>query len=545
MLRWFFHKKRQYILVVILLIFLLSLPSLSILFYSFSSLAEFQNLPFAIFLHYLKQTLFLCLGVCFFSALLGIAQALFVVFFDFKGKKFLEWALVLPFLFPPYILAYLYTDFFEYSGIFQSFLRELFGWQSKADYWFPQIRGIGGAIFVLTLSFYPYLYLIVRSAMLKQSAVLLQAGQLLGYNFWQNFYRLILPIVKKSIFLGLIVILIHCLHDFGAVEHFSVYTLSLGIFDLWLNRGNLPSAAILSSMLMVFFLFVVLLENKINPKNKKIEADNLYTGKKKEFPPYLDYIIVSICFLPVFFGFLFPVGILLFYAFSNYSSLLEIDFWVALLNTLKVATLATLITLCISFLLAYNAQKIENKKVDSLTTATVLSYALPGTVLSIGFILLNHQLDQWLNLLWGSFFGNNIGLVFSGSLITLIFAYAIKFCALSQSIFGESLTGITPSLDASGRNLGYRNFRILKNIYLPILNKEIVTVFLILFVEIVRELPLTLILRPIGFDTLAIYLYQFASDEMIEKTAVASLFILAISAIPVVLIGYSIKKNKH
>ena len=146
----------------------------------------------------------------------------------------------LPLGFPPYILAYLLQIFLN-SWNFQSFLREFFGWQSKADYWFPQIRGMGGAIFVLTLSFYPYLYLIVRNAMLQQSATLLQAGQLLGYNFWQNFYRLILPVSKKSIFLGLIVILIHCLHDFGAVEHFSVYTLSLGIFDLWLNRGNLPS----------------------------------------------------------------------------------------------------------------------------------------------------------------------------------------------------------------------------------------------------------------------------------------------------------------
>ena len=309
---------------------------------------------------------------------------------------------------------------------------------------------------------------------------------------------MILPVVKKSIFLGLIVILVHCLHDFGAVEHFSIYTLSLGIFDLWLNRGDLPSATTLSSVLMFVFLFVVLLENKINPKTQKIETNNLYTGNKKEFSPCLSYVVGGICFLPVFFGFLLPIGILLFYAFSNYSSLLETDFWIALLNSFKIATLAAFITLCISFLLAYFRRKIENKNIDSLATITILSYALPGTVLSIGFILLTRQLDQWLNLLWGGVFGNSVGLVFSGSLVILIFAYSVKFCALSQSIFGESLTGITPSLDASGRNLGYRNFRILKNIYLPILNKEIITIFLILFVEIVRELPLTLILRPIG-----------------------------------------------
>ena len=163
MKHWFFYKKRHYILVVILLIFFLSLPSLSIFFYSFSSAEKLQNLPFAILLQYLRQTFFLSLGVCFFSALLGITQALFVVFFDFKGKKFLEWALILPFLFPPYILAYLYTDFFEYAGIFQSFLREFFGWQSKADYWFPQIRGMGGAIFVLTLSFFFPVYRLFAS----------------------------------------------------------------------------------------------------------------------------------------------------------------------------------------------------------------------------------------------------------------------------------------------------------------------------------------------------------------------------------------------
>lgn len=542
MFNWIKFKNRHYKFIILLIISLVTFPSLKLLFNGLSDITAYKNIPLTIVWEYLKQTFWLCLGVSFFTNVLGITFSILIVFFEFKGKKILEWALILPFMFPAYILAYIYTDFFEYSGFLQTFLREIFGWQSKADYWFPEIRGMGGAIFTLSICFYPYIYIITRSAFYNQSTAIIQTGQLLGKNFIQTLLLLILPLTKKSIFLGLIIVVVHCIQDFGTVEYFSVYTISLGIYDLWLNRGDFATASLLSSILMLGIFSLVLMETKLTPKTKNIENQYLYLGQLKQFTPFVSYLLGIFCFIPVILGFLLPSTILIFYTIQNYTILQKLFFWQIAFNSIKVAFLATSITLFLSFIVTYIWQKL-NRSFDFVCKSTILGYSLPSTVLAIGIILATTSLDYFINNIWKYFFDYQLGLLFSGSILILILAYTIKFFVIPQSIFVNSIELVTPSIDASGRNLGYYNFRIVKNIYLPIMNKGTISAALILFVEIIKELPISLILRPVGFENLATYLYQFASDEMIEKAAAVALFIILIGSIPLILLCLSLIKT--
>ena len=539
MLHFIVYKNRHFKIIITLLALLIALPSLWLLFNGLWYIPTLMTLNKIILWEYIKQTFWLCLAVSFFSLLLGIFSSLLVTFFEFKGRKFLEWALILPFMFPAYILAYFYTDFFEYSGFLQEFLRKLFSWQTKADYWFPEIRGMGGAIFTLTLALYPYVYIITRNNFSTYSETILQSGQLLGKSFWQNLFSLILPLSKKSIFLSFIIIIVHCLQDFGTVEYFSIYTFSLGIYDLWLNRGNFTGATALASILMLGVLFLVLLENKIAPQNYNINHKHIYQGRRIKLGAFQSSLAVIFCSSLIIIGFILPASLVIYYSFLNYTTFTQVLFWQALFSSLQLAILATFFIIALSFILAYMRQRANATYCNIVFKTTILGYALPGTVLAIGIVLVTTKLDIWLN----NFFPNSqLGLLFSASIITIIFAYLARFFVIPQSIFGNSMLLVTPSLDGSGRNLGYANFRILKNIYLPIINKGVLSAFLILFVEIIKELPLTLILRPLEFETLATLLYQFASDEMVEKAAVIALAIVLISSLPVLFICLTIRK---
>ena len=543
MFTWIVTKKRHYKFLVFAFLFFLSLPSWNIFLAGLRYLQQgkfFQS----IFLVYLQQTIVLGIGVCVLSLILGLVSAIFVTFFEFPARKVLEWGLILPFVLPSYILAYIYTDFLEYAGFLQTSLRGVFGWQSQDDYWFFQIRSMSGAIFVLSFSLYPYLYLVVRRALANQSETILQSGQLLGYNFLQNIFYLLLPLAKKSIFLGLVVVLVHAIHDFGVVEYFSVYTLSLGIYDLWFQRGDFLAASYLSSLVICVLFFLVLLDVYLNLGVQGLTSNNFYQRKRITPTTFVSILLFLFCFLIVFLGFLLPTGILVYYSLDHYQSLLEREFWQAVWNSTRVGVITVVLVLFFSSLFAYFLQRLQNNSLRYTAIATIFGYALPSTILSIGIVLCAKYFDNTVNFLWFELFSENLGLVLGGSLLILIFAYSVKFFAVAQSILGESMLLITPSLDASGRSLGYYNIRILKNVYLPIAKKGFLTVAIILFVDILRELPLTLILRPVDFETLATYTYQYASDEMLEQTAISALFIILISLIPSAVFCYNINQQK-
>lgn len=543
MFAWLIAKKRFNKLLVLLFLLFLTLPNLNIFFSGFQYLKQGKFFD-AIFFVYLQQSLLLGVGVCLLALFLGLSSAIFVTLFEFPGRRILEWVLILPFVLPSYILAYIYTDFLEYAGFLQTLLRTLFGWESKADYWFPEIRSLGGAIFILGFSLYPYLYLVIRKSLASQSETILQSGQLLGYNLLQNIFVLVIPLSKKSIFLGLLVVLIHTIHDFGVVEYFSVYTFSLGIYDLWFQQGNFIAASYLASLIILAIFLLVLLDSYFNVSEQGLTNSNFYQRKKIKPKLWLSYLIFFFCFFIVFIGFFLPAGILFYYAISYHQSLWELEFWSAVWNSIQVGVVTVICVLVFSSLFVYLLQRIQSKSWKLASITTILSYALPSTIFSIGMVLFAKYFDLSINFLSEGIFGKNLGLVLGGSFFILVVAYSIKFFGVAQSILGESMLLITPSLDASGRSLGYYNIRILKNIYLPIAHKGVLTAGIILFVDIIRELPLTLILRPVGWNSLAIHIYQYASDEMLEKTAVSALFILLISFIPTAIFCYNISRQK-
>ena len=543
MYTWLTAKKRHYKLLIILFLVFLSLPSLNIFLVGFQYLQK-EKIFEPIFLEYFKQSLILATGVCLLSLFFGLTSAIFVTFFEFPARKILEWGLVLPFVLPSYILAYIYTDFLEYAGFLQSSLRSVFGWQSKTDYWFPEIRSMSGAIFILAFSLYPYLYLVTRKALASQSETILQAGQLLGYNFLQNIFFLLLPLIKKSILLGLAVVVVHTIHDFGVVEYFSVYTLSLGIYDLWFQQGDFAAASYLASLVICILFFLVFLDTYLYSSVQGISSSNFYHRKKIKLTKSSSFLIFLFCFFIVFIGFLLPTGILVYYAKEHYKSLWETEFWSAIFHSVQLGTISVLVIIFFSSFLAYILQRIQNNFWKASATSNILSYALPSTILSIGIILCARYFDLSVNFIFHEYFSKSLGQVLGGSILILIFAYSIKFFAIAQSILGESMLLVTPSLDASGRNLGYYNIRILKNIYLPIAQKGFITTAIILFVDIIRELPLTLILRPVGWNNLATYTYQYAADEMLEKTAISSIFLILISLAPTSIFCYNMNKQK-
>lgn len=542
MYAWLTAKKRHYKLLILVFLIFLSLPSVNIFFSAFPYLQKARFFE-PIFLEYFKQTLLLSIGVCLLSLFFGLTTAIFVTFFDFPAKRILEWGLMLPFVLPSYILAYIYTDFLEYAGFLQTTLRNIFGWESKSDYWFFEIRSMKGAILVLSFSLYPYLYLIIRKALASQSEAIIQSAQLLGYSFFKSIFFLLLPLIKKSIFLGLVVILVHSIHDFGVVEYFSLYTVSLGIYDLWFQQGNFAAASYLSSLIILVIFFLVLLDSYLYSSVQNTQNNYFYLRKKIQLNQYYSFFIFLFCLLIVFIGFLLPIGILVYYAVSYYQTLWESEFWNAAWNSIKIGIISVFCIIFLSSLLVYALQRIQSKAWKMTAMSSILSYTLPSTILPIGIILCSKHFDLAINFISAQLFSKSLGLIIGGSVIALIFAYSIKFFAVAQSILGESMLLITPSLDASGRNFGYYNIRILKKIYLPIAQKGFVTAAIILFVDIIRELPLTLILRPIDWNNLASYTYQYASDEMLEKTAISSLFIVLISLIPTSIFCYNMNKK--
>ena len=431
MIAW--RKKRQKIFVFFLLFFLF-LPIINILIEGFSAWSEKHFLG-NVFFYYLVKTLLLGFGVCFFCFLIALTSAIFVSFFSFPARRIIEWALILPFIIPTYILAYTYTDFLEFSGFLQTTIRSFFNWQSKSDYWFFEIRSLQGAIFILSLSLYPYLYLLLRKAIATQPENILQAGQLLGKNFFKNIFYLLIPLIKKNLFLGLLIIFVHTIQDFGVVEHFAVYTFSLGIYDLWFQRGNFSSASLLASLVACFIFALVLIDSYLNKSIQRTTNYNFYQRKRIQPSSFAAWSIFSFCFLIIFLGFLLPMAILIYYAILNYQTLQELEFWIALKNSLQVSSLAIIFILFFSFFFVYFLQRIQKKLWNTITNSIILNYALPSTILAVGIVFLAQYANSMINFLSDKLFSQTIGLVFGG-IFLLILAYFFKFFFFVAICFG-------------------------------------------------------------------------------------------------------------
>ena len=494
---------------------------------------------------YLTTTLQLMAGVAIITLTIGLATAWAVTMCEFPGRRFFEWAMLLPFAVPAYVIAYVYTSLLDYAGPVQTTLREWFGWRNAADYWFPEIRSLEGATLMIGLVLYPYVYLLARAAFLEQSPSLFAVSRSLGHSALSTFFRVVLPIARPAVAVGLSLVMMETLNDFGTVDFFAVQTLTAGLFDTWMNLGNLGGAAQIATTMLAFVVILVTLERYSRRKQQQFAArDNRDPIRRftMSFPRQL--ICVAVCALPVIFGFLLPAITLGQYAWEYFDESWNTDFIRNTLNSLFLSGTAALTTLIVGVTLAYSRRLHNTRGMQIMMRLSSLGYAMPGAVLAVGVIVPLAAFDNQVDSIMRDTFGVSSGLLLSGSAFALIFAYTVRFLAVSAGSVESALQKITPSMDMASRSLGHTPGQTLVKVHLPMLRGTLITAALVVFVDVMKELPATLILRPFNFETLATYVYQFASDEQLAHSALPALIIVLAGIIPIILMSKSISGTR-
>ncbi|NND92345.1 MAG: iron ABC transporter permease [Granulosicoccus sp.] len=534
--------------LALLIAFIVCLPILSVIWLAFNPQENiWPHLVDTVLASYLISTLGLMLGVSAGTLLIGISTAWLVTHYEFPGRSLFNWALLLPFAVPAYVIAYVYTDLLEYAGPVQSGLRSLFGWELASDYWFPRIRTLPGAISMMVLVLYPYVYLLARAAFLEQSASVLEAARVLGGHARSRFFRVALPMARPAIAVGLAMALMETLNDFGTVDYFAVRTLTAGLYDVWLGMNNLGGGAQIATLLLVFVSMLIALEkiSRRHQHNYQPTATRFRKLTRRRLRGQSALLATAACLTPVLLGFLIPAAVLLDYAVQNFSHSWTADFRQIALNSMLLSGTAAATAVAIGILLSYSQRLRPTRLLRSSVTISSLGYAVPGAVLAIGVIIPFATFDNTLDAFMRERFGYSTGLLLSGTVFALIFAYTVRFLAVAYGSVDASMRKISPHMDDAARSLGHSSTSILTRVHLPLMKSGVLTAALVVFVDCMKELPATLVLRPFNFDTLATHVYQFASDELIAEAALGSLLIVLVGLAPVILLTSTIDRSRE
>lgn len=525
---------------------IVALPVLSVIFLAlFPDENIWPHLLDTTLPRYLTTTLKLMLGVAAITLVIGLATAWAVTMCEFPGRRFFEWAMLLPFAVPAYVIAYVYTSLLDYAGPVQIALRDWFGWDSARDYWFPEIRTLEGATLMIGLVLYPYVYLLARAAFLEQSPSLFAVSRSLGHSAISTFFRVVLPIARPAIAVGLSLVLMETLNDFGTVDFFAVQTLTAGLFDTWMNLGNLGGAAQIATTMLIFVVILVTLERYSRRRQQQFAArDNRDPIRRFTMSRPRQFVCIVVCALPVILGFVIPAATLGQFAWEYFNESWNPEFFRNTLNSLFLSGTAALTTLLIGVTLAYSRRLHNTRGMQIMMRLSSLGYAMPGAVLAVGVIIPLAGFDNWLDGLMRDTFNVSTGLLLSGSAFALVFAYTVRFLAVSAGSVESALQKITPSMDMASRSLGHSPGNTLVKVHLPMLRGTLITAALVVFVDCMKELPATLILRPFNFETLATYVYQFASDEKLAHSALPALVIVLAGIIPIILMSRSISDTR-
>ena len=507
-------------------------PVLAIFYSAFSGdTSLWSHLFSTVLTKYTINTIVLMFGVGCLSLLFGISSAWIVTRYNFPLKKILEWALLLPAAIPAYIIAYTYTDFLEYAGPVQGILRDFFNWKSSKDYWFPNIRSMGGAIFVMSSVLYPYIFLMVRVTFLSTPLSYYQTSQIHGKNV---FFNVAIPLARPSIVAGLALVLMETISDFGTVDYFALETLTLGVFNVWLGMNSLSGAAQISSVLFLLVIILLTLESIARNKQRFFEkSSGQNIAEPLETSKIHGIIYLFICLIPLILGFVIPFIILLSFvlngfAIINFSEILSTTF-----TSISIAILASILVMLISILMVIVSFYKSNKLQKILIFLSSCGYAFPGTILAVGVVVF----VGWLNDL--IYFHINY---FTGGVIVLLFAYTLRFLAVGNGAVKSGIVKINPNILDTCKIMGFNFFKTIRTMIVPLIYTNILVGGILIFVDILKELPMTLLLRPFNFETLATYVYQYASDEMLEECSLAALMIVLTGIGPVILLNSAIKK---
>ena len=508
---------------------------LSSLFYGYSD--NWFHLYNYVLSEYIINSIFLIIGVSFFVVLIGVFSSWLVTYYDFVGKSFFEWALILPLAVPPYILAYTFTEIFDTYGSANVLLNNIFLLDDKKIF-FPNVRNIYGAIAVFSFTLYPYVYLVSRMAFINQSISIIEAGRILGLSRVEAFFKLSIPLIRPAIFAGLALVIMETLSDFGAVEHFAIPTFTTGIFRTWYGMYDLNTAMQLSSLLLVFVIIFLVIERISRKKASFVSSNSLYKKYNViKLKGYNNLFAMLFCFIPIFMGFILPITELLNWTINYKLDFFNKDFLESSFNSLLLAVIAALLCTMISFLINFSARFHGNKFLSFLSSTLMLGYAVPGLILAIGITQLLTFLDNYIE-----FF--NFNFILTGSLIGLMIAYIIKSYALSNSTIEAGFQRVSSSLDDVSKTLNISGIKLMYKIHLPLVKTGLLTSILLVGSEVIKELPATLILRPFNFETLAVSAYNYASEERMYEAAAPSIAIVMVGLLPIIILSRMIKSSR-
>ncbi len=489
------------------------------------------------FRRYILNTIYLVVCVTCLAGFFGIATACLVTIYQFPLRRILEYSLFFPLAIPAYVGAYSLVDFFEYAGPVQTLMRDIFNWKDATEYYFPEIRSLAGAAITLSLVLFPYVYLFTRVALREQSSAIIDIASTLGKGPFFRFFRVIIPLIRPGIIAGLIIVIMETIADFGVVEYFAVQTVTTGIYTVWLEAYDLSAAAILSMIVLVFILIIILGERylRFNSEFHKVSQTPIFTKRKtlQKFPALL---ASGFCIALLGLGFIMPVSIMASHAFSNWELWLEEELLNSFLNSLYTGGIASILTLTVAILMVYGHSISKRRFSNFLLPTLTIGYAIPGAVIGIGILItlvsFDHLVADWLS----NKFGYDPGLLLTGSAFAVILAYFIRFYAIAQNIVEAAFGRIPPSLIMVPRSLGKSAPKALVSVHLPIIRGSLITGLILVFVDCIKELPATLLLRPFDFNTLATRVYDRASLENISQAAPAALLIVAIGCCGVFLL---------
>lgn len=526
---------------------LVAFPILTIFFTAFNQGENiFAHLLSTVLPTYTINTILLVVSTVLLSLLIGIPLAWLMAQYKFIGSKWLQWALVLPLAMPGYIVGYIYTNWFDFAGPIQIFLRDLMGWKLANEYWFFDLRSLPGAAFILSLVLFPYVYILARAAFMEQGYSLSQSARLLGCSPIQSFFRVSLPLARPAIAVAASLVAMETLGDFGTMSYFSVNTLTTAVYDTWLGYSDLSAAAKISAI-MLLVVFVLLSSERYSRRKQKLFRQNnspekiekkSLSGKKALFASVFCLLVLSLSFIA-------PLGQLIIYAWKYSSTSSAQSFVLYSINSFYVAAVAAVCTLVIALFVNFNRRFNQNKRSSVPVSMAGLGYAVPGTVLAIGVLIMTTSVDKLINIIADMLGFTEPGLLLSGSMYTIFTAFVVRFAAMAIGSVESSLAKVPPSLDMAASTMGCNLFSTIRRVQLPLIHRGCLVAILLVFIESMKELNAALLLRPFNFETLATYVFNYASDEQLEYAAFPAVLLVLVGILPLVIINRAMEKNHN
>ncbi len=523
----------------------LAVPVLVVLGSVFTPSGEvWAHLVATVLPEYVTNTLWLMAGVGIGVTVIGVATAWLTTMCRFPGRGLFEWALILPLAVPAYVMAYAYTDFLQFTGPVQTALRAWFGWGPK-DYWFPDVRSLAGTSAIFSFVFYPYVYLLARAAFLEQAAGMIEAGRSLGYGPWRSFFRLALPLARPGIVAGVALALMETLADFGTVSYFALPTFTTGIYRAWLSLGDRTAAAQLAAALLGFVALVLIVERLSRGRARYDDRSARRRLAPKQLRSMAAFAAVLACAVPILAGFVLPAAILLELSLSDGGLQFGTRYINLVKNSVSLSAITAACAVVLALLIAYAARTGKSVIGFAAHRLASLGYAVPGAVIAIGVLIpvtrLDHLLSGWLQ----SGFGITTGLIFTGGIAALVYACLVRFLAVALQSVEAGLAKVTPSMDDAARSLGTGPAGIVMRVHAPLLAPSLMIAALMVFVDVMKELPVTFMMRPFNFDTLAVHAYNLAADERLAELAAPALTIVAVGVMPLILLSRTLIRARR